>query len=77
MCLETNRHWEVRSCTERNRSGTHTAWRLVPGANSPLYAQEGAMFLRRASFLKNHLWVTPFNPTENFPGGDYPNQSNR
>lgn len=67
----------MRSCTERNRSNEPTAWRLIPGHNSFLYAGDDAMFMRRASFLKAHLWVTPFNPNENFPGGDYPNQSNR
>ena len=29
---------------------------------------------RRAGFMTQHLWVTPFAPDERYPAGDYPNQ---
>ena len=29
---------------------------------------------QRAAFATKHLWVTPFQPDERFPSGDYPNQ---
>jgi primary-amine oxidase len=25
--------------------------------------------------MTRHLWVTPFNPAERYPAGDYPNQN--
>ena len=75
--FDTQRHWHVRCDYTKNRSGGCTGWRLIPGHNTPTYARPEAMYLRRAGFLKNHLWVTPFNPFERFPGGDYPNQNPR
>jgi primary-amine oxidase len=30
--------------------------------------------MKRAGFLKNHLWVTPYHPDEKYPAGDYPNK---
>ncbi len=30
---------------------------------------------RRAGFTDYHLWVTPYNPDEQYAGGTYPNQS--
>jgi primary-amine oxidase len=71
-----SRYWRVVS-DEKNRSGLGTAWRLAPGRTTPLYLRPEAMILRRAGFVNNHLWATPFNPYERFPGGDYPNQNPR
>jgi primary-amine oxidase len=71
---DTQRHWHVRCDNTKNRSQGDTGWRLMPGQTTPLYARSEAMYLRRAGFVKNHLWVTPFNPFEKFPGGDFPNQ---
>ena len=31
--------------------------------------------LARAGFLTRNLWVTPYDPGERYPTGDYPNQS--
>ncbi|KAI7727884.1 hypothetical protein M8C21_005869 [Ambrosia artemisiifolia] len=36
-----------------------------------------AKFLRRAAFLKHNLWVTPYAPGDDFPGGEFPNQNLR
>ena len=30
---------------------------------------------RRAAFARKQLWVTAHNPSERYPGGDYPAQS--
>ena len=61
--------------------GTRTAWanpwpigsarakRTLP------FAQPGASLLKRATFLTRNLWVTPFDPKERFPAGEYPNQN--
>jgi len=30
--------------------------------------------MQRAGFAKQHLWVTPYTPEEQYAAGDYPNQ---
>ncbi|KAI7754798.1 hypothetical protein M8C21_018797 [Ambrosia artemisiifolia] len=44
---------------------------------NPLSARPEAKFLRRAAFLKHNLWITPYTPGEDFPGGEFPNQNPR
>lgn len=39
--------------------------------------QPQASLLRRAGFIKHHLWVTTYNPEHRYPGGDFPNQQPR
>jgi hypothetical protein len=50
------------------------AYRLVPGTNIVPLADPGASIMKRAGFITNHLWVTPFDPAERYAAGDYPNQ---
>ena len=47
------------------------------GSNCLPLAGAEAKFLRRASFLKHNLWVTPYARDEMFPGGEFPNQNPR
>lgn len=60
-----------------NRTGQLTGYKLVPGSNCLPLAGSEAKFLRRAAFLKHNLWVTPYAPGEDFPGGEFPNQNPR
>ncbi|XP_073310398.1 diamine oxidase [copper-containing] 1, peroxisomal-like [Primulina huaijiensis] len=71
------RHWIVRNTRAVNRNGQLTGYKLVPGSNCLPLAGTEAMFLRRAAFLKHHLWVTPYARGEDFPGGEFPNQNPR
>ena len=32
-------------------------------------------YSKRAGFLTNNLWVTPYDPKERYPTGEYPNQN--
>ena len=47
----------------------------MPHGAVPPFASERALVSRRAGFIRNHLWVTPFAPDERYPAGDYVNQS--
>ncbi|KAF3945320.1 hypothetical protein CMV_028287 [Castanea mollissima] len=71
------RHWIVRNTRAVNRTGQLTGYKLVPGSNCLPLAGAEAKFLRRASFLKHNLWVTPYAHDEMFPGGEFPNQNPR
>jgi primary-amine oxidase len=68
------RYWLVVNPHARGRLGEPVAYKLVPGSNVLPYAQPDSPILRRAGFMTQHLWVTPFDPAERYPAGDYPNQ---
>ena len=68
------RFWRIVNPHRKNRLGQPVAYRLVPGENCPPFVQPDAAVMRRAGFAAQHLWVTPYQPKERFPAGDYPNQ---
>ncbi len=69
------RYWRVVNPGRKNAMGRPVAFRLVPGETTLPFAQPGASLLKRAAFLTRHIWVTPFDPAERFPAGEYPNQN--
>ncbi|XWS63714.1 hypothetical protein CRYUN_Cryun06bG0125400 [Craigia yunnanensis] len=73
----TTSHWIVRNTRNVNMTGQLTGFKLVPGSNCLPLAGSEAKFLRRASFLKHNLWVTPYTCEEMYPGGKFPNQNPR
>jgi primary-amine oxidase len=68
------RFWRVVNPTKKNRLGQPVAYRLVPGENCAPMVQPDAAVMRRAGFISNHLWVTPYNAQERYAAGEYPNQ---
>jgi primary-amine oxidase len=73
--LETARSWKVINPHVRNAVGDPVAYRFLPGDNSYPFASPNAWWRKRAGFVNNHVWVTPYDTTEKFAAGDYPNQS--
>jgi primary-amine oxidase len=72
---ERARYWKIFNPNRSNGLGQHPAYRLLPhGAVAP-FTSERALVSRRAGFIRNHLWVTPFAEDERFPAGPYVNQS--
>jgi primary-amine oxidase len=69
------RFWRVVNVGRKNGMGRPVAYRLCPGEATLPFALPDAPVLRRAGFLTRNLWVTPFDPEERFPAGDYPNQN--
>jgi primary-amine oxidase len=67
------RWWEIVNPSVKHRLGEPIAFRLVPGENAVPFAQPDAPVSRRAAFIRNHLWVTPYEPAERYAAGDYPN----
>lgn len=68
------RFWRIINPNQTNRMGQPVAYRLLPGENCPPFVQSDAAVMKRAGFLAHHLWVTPYQPNERYPAGDYPNQ---
>jgi primary-amine oxidase len=68
------RWWEVVNPRVRSRLGDPVAFRLVPGANAKPLAHADAAVVKRAGFITDHLWVTPYRRDERYAAGNYPNQ---
>ena len=71
----TARIWKVESSTEKNSIGYPTGYKIVSETSiKPLVNLLTATNLKRALFLNHQIWCTPFEPSERYPGGTFPNQ---
>ena len=68
------RYWKVVNASRRNGSGHAVGYTLIPGETTPMMASEDSSAGKRAAFGRHSLWVTPYDPDERYPAGDYPNQ---
>jgi primary-amine oxidase len=75
MDLQNSRTWKIINSQKRNHTNEPVAYSLHPGNNVKTYSFRDSFLNKRAPWLRHHLWVTPFSPSEYFPSGDYPNQS--
>ncbi len=67
--------WKVVNPSRKNRLGEPVGYRLVPGDNARCFLDDTATVVRRAGFMKKHLWVTPYDSSQKYATGDYPNQN--
>ncbi len=72
---ETARTWVVQNPNSKNRVGSNVGYKLSPMEMTVPYWQPESAVARRAGYLDHHLWVTPYDPQENYPAGQYPNQN--
>ena len=56
------RWWEIVNPAVAHRLGEPVGYRLVPGENAVPFAQPDAPVSKRAGFITEHLWVTPYEP---------------
>lgn len=73
--LASNRMWKVINSGSRNALGQPVGYTLFPGQNTVPFIDAAAWVRKRAGFVNAHLWVTPYDPSEIYAAGDYPNQS--
>ncbi len=74
MNLETQRIWKIFNPNKRNALGGNTAYTIMPSNNSPYFVMPTSPALAHVQFVKHNLWVTQFDPAEQYAAGDYPNQ---
>jgi primary-amine oxidase len=74
---DTQRSWKIVSESTRNRLGTPTGYKLVPGGCFPPMMDPASPVFRRAQVIGHTLWVTPYQPEERWPCGEFCNQSDR
>ncbi|RUS95804.1 hypothetical protein DSM107003_29800 [Trichormus variabilis SAG 1403-4b] len=73
--IKHSREWMIANADKQNSLGVNSAYMLMPGGNTIMYAVEGAKIREKAAFATHHLWVTKYKPGEMYAGGDYPNQT--
>ncbi|MGE0715396.1 MAG: primary-amine oxidase [Alphaproteobacteria bacterium] len=69
------RYWKVVNPEARNAVGKPTGYRLEAGSAVQPYLDPAGPSGRRAGFIYNQLWVTPFHPDERYPAGEFMNHS--
>ncbi|BBI32785.1 primary-amine oxidase [Cohnella abietis] len=72
--LETARYWKIVNDNVKNDWGQSVGYKIVTGENGFPFASENSSLIKRAGFIKHHLWVTPYNEDEIYAAGNYPNQ---
>ncbi|MFT3700867.1 MAG: primary-amine oxidase [Agriterribacter sp.] len=73
--LDTSRYWKIVNHNRKNHVGESVAYKFMGGDNCKPFASPNAYWRKRAGFVENHVWVTPYNEEEMFGAGNYPNQS--
>ncbi len=68
------RVWHVVNHDVRNRLGQPVGYALYPQAAPLLLADAASSVAKRATFATKNLWVTPYEPAERYPAGDFVNQ---
>jgi len=70
----TDRSWKVINPTKKNKMGKPVAWKISPGTNCAPFAKNSSWLVKRAPFVKYHMWATKYEPDELYAAGPYPNQ---
>ncbi|CAN5331020.1 primary-amine oxidase [soil metagenome] len=71
----TQRAWKVVNTNVVNGLGTHPSYKLVPTGALPAMFDPDSPVFQRATAIGHTLWVTPNNPDERWPAGEFVNQS--
>ena len=69
----TGRVWFVGNTEVQNRLGEPVGWTLYPEGKPLLLADAESDIHKRATFTTKHLWVTAYEPSEQYPAGDFVN----
>jgi primary-amine oxidase len=69
------RYWRIVNPNARNWVGTPTAYKLEAGSAVRPFTDPDSPSGKRGRFIQHQVWVTPFDPEERFPAGEFVNQS--
>jgi primary-amine oxidase len=72
--LNTAQSWKIVNPSVLNYVGEAVGYKLITGENCLPFAHPESSLIKRAGFITNHLWVTPYDEKEKYAAGDYPNQ---
>jgi primary-amine oxidase len=69
------RRWTVTSDEVTNSLGQPAGYQLIPGGAIPSLLDPDSPVARRTEAIGHTLWVTPYDPGERWPCGEFPTQS--
>ena len=75
MMMEHPALWRVVNPNVKSPLGYDVGYEIAGGHNGISLMSDDDFPQKRAGFIKNHLWVTPYSDQELWPAGDYPTQS--
>jgi primary-amine oxidase len=70
-----DRYWKITNPNQKGPYGYEPGFAIHPGNNVSSPMQPGSPAMRRAGFIDNNFWVTPYNKDEMYADGDHPNQN--
>jgi primary-amine oxidase len=72
---QVQRAWLIANTRSMNSLGGRAAYKLIPGGSFPAIIDESSPAFQRAHAIGHTLWVTPYEPDERWPCGEFPNLS--
>ncbi len=72
--MATGRKWKIENTAVKNALGQPVGYLLVPEETTVPLAAPDSWYRKRAGFINHHLWVTPFDASQESAAGSYPNQ---
>ncbi|WP_417515880.1 primary-amine oxidase [Minwuia sp.] len=72
---ETERYWRLINPNRRNGMGKPVGYKLMAPSMVRAFHHAETRLAKRAAFTDNHVWVTPRDPAQRYPAGQYVNQS--
>lgn len=73
--MPSQRSWKIVNKNSLNFVNQPVGYKIMPGENCLPFAHDSASVIKRAGFIKNHLYVTRYSPDEMYATGNYPNQN--
>jgi primary-amine oxidase len=68
---DSHRSWKVINPNKLNHVGKPVGYKLhANNCVTPMLSEEGPSGIR-SSFIRNHIWVTPFHEDERYPAGEF------
>ncbi len=71
---QTGRFWKVVNPNVKNRVGANPGYKLIVNDSPLMLADPNSKVRQRGGFATRHVWVTPYDTTQRYASGDYPNQ---
>jgi primary-amine oxidase len=72
---DSQRYWKVINPNKLNQVGRPVGYKLEPTHALTQFVKPTSPSGRRASFMRNHLWVTAYDAEERYPAGEFMNHS--